>query len=182
MLRLGYEVSEVVLETPDNLEVQPEAVIDRERLKFIAVVEEGINGPINQTVMSTGMFRVLSILAQVNYAQMEGSSSCVLIDDIGEGLDFNRSSTLIDMLCEKCRDSKFQLVMTTNDEFVMNHVPIEHWSVLRRRGCHVEVLNIHNSREAFERFKFIGMSNFSFFEMDFLNATDQRSMDAHANG
>ena len=50
--------------------------------------------------------------------------------------------------------------MSTNDQFVMNHVPLDEWSVLQRTGNHVEVRNIHNSKAVFENFKFVGMSNF----------------------
>ena len=59
--------------------------------------------------------------------------------------------------------------MTTNDQFVMNHVPLEEWSVLQREGCHVRVRNVENSRKESEYFKFVGLSNFAFLEMDFVN-------------
>ena len=119
--------------------------------------------------MSQGMFRAFSIIAQVNYSQLASRATCILIDDIGEGLDFDRSSRLIEVLREKSQSSDFQLIMTTNDRFVMNHVPLDEWSVLQRTGAEVKVKNVHNSREQFEEFKFIGMSNFSLLEMDFLN-------------
>jgi len=117
--------------------------------------------------MSQGMFRALSIIIQVNYSQMAHRANCILIDDIGDGLDFERSTRLIDILRTKARQSSFQLIMTTNDQFVMNHVPLDEWSVLERDGCHVHVRNHENARQAFEHFRFVGMSNFAFFEMDF---------------
>lgn len=60
--------------------------------------------------------------------------------------------------------------MATNSKFVMNRVPLEEWSVLQRRGSQVKVLNHHNSAALFDEFRFTGLSNFSFFEMDFANA------------
>lgn len=135
----------------------------------LAVKEDGINGRVDQANMSQGMFRALSILVQVTYSQMAERANCILIDDIGEGLDFDRSSLLIEMLRNKTIHSNCQLVMTTNDRFVMNRVPLEEWSVLQRSGCHVIVKNSENSKEQFEEFKFVGLSNFSFFEMDFVN-------------
>jgi hypothetical protein len=49
----------------------------------------------------------------------------------------------------------------------MNRIPLEEWSVLQRCGSTVRVLNYENSRDLFEEFKFTGLSNFSFLEMDF---------------
>ena len=92
-----------------------------------------------------------------------------MIDDIGEGLDFERSCCLINVLREKAIKSAMQLILSTNDRFVMNQVPLEEWSVLQRDGSHVKVRNFENSRDIFEEFKFTGLSNFSFLEMDFIN-------------
>ncbi len=132
--------------------------------------------------MSQGMFRTLSILAQVNYAMMKHTADCILIDDIGEGLDFERSSVLIELLRDKAKQSRFQLVMSTNDQFVMNQVPLEEWSVLQRHGSRVTVKNYENSKEAFEYFKFVGLSNFAFFEMDFVNGAPKEEAEAPQHG
>ncbi len=175
MATLGYDLSEIDVNCPEHIEVAVGTPIGKgipieSQLLAIGVREKGIDGMFYQDSISQGMFRALSILAQVNYSQMSERANCILIDDIGEGLDFDRSSSLIDLLRKKAETSKFQLIMATNDQFVMNHVPLEEWSVLQREGGHVKVRNIHNSREEFEHFRFVGMSNFAFFEMDFLNS------------
>jgi hypothetical protein len=59
--------------------------------------------------------------------------------------------------------------MATNDRFVMNAVPLQYWSVLRRHGGGAEVLNYENSKAKFDEFKFTGMNNFDFFATDFLS-------------
>ena len=41
------------------------------------------------------------------------------------------------------------------------------------------VLNYENSKELFEEFKFTGLSNFSFFEMDFANSSRTAEVAAH---
>jgi hypothetical protein len=170
MARVGYRLSAIMLEKPGiELVADSQVMIDPERLASLAVTEDGVHGSINQLDMSQGMYRVLALLVHVNYAQMSGGLNSVLIDDIGEGLDFERSSALVGLMRDKAIESQFQLVMSTNDEFVMNSVPIEEWSVLVREGCNVSVKNAHNSRPVFERFKDIGLSNFSFFEMDFIH-------------
>jgi hypothetical protein len=145
----------------------------------IGVRERGVSGIVDQGEMSQGMFRALSILIQVNYSQMAHRANCILIDDIGEGLDFERSALLIDLLRRKAKESAVQLTMSTNDQFVMNHVPLEEWSILERVGCHIRVRNHENSKEAFEYFRMVGMSNFSFFEMDFVNGKPMEEAAAH---
>lgn len=167
MSRMGYNVETISVKRPESVQlVQNGMPVD---LQCICIKEAGISGLIEQNEMSQGMFRALSIIIQVNYSELAHSANCILIDDIGEGLDFDRSTRLIDLLREKASTSLFQLIMTTNDRFVMNNVPLEEWSVLQRHGCHVQVLNFENSRPLFEEFKFTGLSNFSFLEMDFAN-------------
>jgi hypothetical protein len=167
MAKMGYDLEEVGLYPPEGMKLV-DSPIPTEVLA-IGVRETGIDGIIEQLEMSSGMFCALSIFIQVNYYQMSNRASCILIDDIGEGLDFDRSTRLIELLRQKAMESPFQLIMTTNDRFVMNHVPLEEWSVLQRSGGHVRVRNYENSRDIFEDFKFTGLSNFSFLEMDFLN-------------
>ncbi|MGA2498943.1 MAG: ATP-binding protein [Tepidisphaeraceae bacterium] len=171
MAELNYRIEHVEVATPENIKfIGPGAPGD---LLAVGVREQGVNAMVDQTDMSDGMFSALSLLIQVNYSQMAKRANCILIDDIGEGLDFERSSRLIEILRQKAEQSSFQLVMTTNDQFVMNHVPLEEWSVLQRDGCHVRVRNYTNSREEFEHFKFVGLSNFAFLEMDFVNGPPQ---------
>ncbi len=165
MHQMGYDLERIGTFAAENILVLrgglPAPVL------ALGVWERGVSGVVEQTEMSQGMFRALSILIQVNYSQRARRAHCILIDDIGEGLDFERSTRLIGILRRKSQESFFQLIMTTNDQFVMNNVPLEEWSVLQRQGNHVRVRNYENSRKAFEDFKFIGLSNFSFFEMDF---------------
>jgi hypothetical protein len=100
---------------------------------------------------------------------MAKKATCVLIDDIGEGLDFDRSCSLIDVLRRKAQESAVQLIMATNDRFVMNKVPLEEWSVFVREGNRVRVRNYENSKAVFDEFKFTGLSNFDFLATDFVN-------------
>jgi hypothetical protein len=178
MKELGYPILEIHAGTPDNVAIMlksgPQPFTLPGQVMAIGVKEEGIDGFVYQPSMSSGMFRALSVLTQVNYSQFSNRAHCVIIDDIGEGLDFDRSAQLIDLLRRKAKASNFQLIMATNDKFVMNHVPLDEWSILQRQGSRVLIRNIHNSKAVFEDFKFVGMSNFAFFEMDFVNShTDE---------
>lgn len=164
MHQLGYDVEELGVQAPVSIRIEgglPGEVVG------LYVKEKDLPGITDQHSMSQGMFRALSILIQLNYSQMAEQSACLLIDDIGEGLDFDRSCRLIDLLRAKAKTANLQLVLSSNDQFVMNRVPLEEWSVLQRQGNHVRVLNYENSRDLFEEFKFTGLSNFSFLEMDF---------------
>jgi len=165
MREIDYDIQEIGLRAPVSIRI----LSGPGELIGIYVKEKGLNGITDQYSMSQGMFRVLSMLIQVNYSQMAKKSSCILVDDIGEGLDFDRSCKLIDLLRNKAKDHNIQLILSTNDRFVMNKVPLEEWSVLQRQGSIVKVRNYDNSKEIFEEFKFTGLSNFSFLEMDFVN-------------
>lgn len=133
------------------------------------VKETSLRSNTDQSEMSQGMFRALSLIIQTTYSEMAGQPSCILIDDIGEGLDFERSCSLIKLLTNKARRSSVQLVMATNDRFVMNNVPLEAWSLLRREGTECRVYNYANSKAIFDDFKFTGMNNFDFFALDFVS-------------
>lgn len=164
MGEIDYDVADIGIKTPLSIRV-----ISGPEFVGLYVKEINLPGITDQHSMSQGMFRALSILIQVNYSQMAKKSTCILIDDIGEGLDFDRSCRLIDLLRKKAKESNVQLILSTNDRFVMNRVPLEEWSVMQRQGNHVRVRNYENSRELFEEFKFTGLSNFSFLEMDFVS-------------
>ena len=98
---------------------------------------------------------------------MRNMRGCVLLDDIGEGLDYSRASALVLMMIERASQHQFQLIMTTNDRFVMNGVDLEYWSILLREGSRVQVFNQKNSKKAFDEFEFVGLNNFDFFSSEY---------------
>ena len=117
--------------------------------------------------MSQGMFRAFSVIIQINYSLFTKQPSCILIDDIGEGLDFARSSALLNLIIEKVKGTATQLIMTTNDRFIMNSVPLEYWIILERRGGQTIHHNYRNSKEMFEDFELTGLSNFDLFSSNY---------------
>lgn len=164
---VGYCVSEVGLVRPRDVKVHGPIAGE---VSGMYVQEADLPAVTDQSSMSQGMFRVLSIIVQVNYSVLADTPSCILVDDIGEGLDFDRSCNLIDLLVQKAQNSSVQLVMATNDRFVMNRVPLEAWSVVDRQGNHVEIRNYENSKEIFDNFRFTGLNNFDFLAFDYLHA------------
>jgi AAA15 family ATPase/GTPase len=124
-----------------------------------------------QKDMSQGMFRALSIIIHLTYHDMMKTPITILIDDIGEGLDFDRSTKLIKLLIDLAeKNDNIQLIMSTNDRFVMNAVPLEYWQVIQRKGGECQVFNYQNSKEKFDEFEYMGLNNFDFLATDFINS------------
>ena len=140
--------------------------VDQDRYS-VFTMEAGLEKQVTQRDMSQGMFRAFSVLVQLNYYILSGHKGFVIIDDIGEGLDFNRAKLLVKLLIRKAKDSNIQLIMSTNDQFIMNAVDIENWAVLVREGNKISLFNYENSREIFEEFKFTGLNNFDFYASEF---------------
>ncbi len=134
---------------------------------FLKVQESDLPNETYFERMSQGMARAFSLLVQLNYSLMAKIPSCILIDDIGEGLDYERSRSLIELIIKKVEGSNIQLFMTTNDRFVMNSVPLRYWSVIHREGNKSVFYNYQNSKQTFDDFAFTGLNNFDFFATDF---------------
>lgn len=173
MMSIDYPLTSISTGRP--LSVRFEGAIPVEPIGIV-VQEQNLPGLTDQHSMSQGMFRALSLIIHLNYAINVGRGTCVLIDDIGEGLDFDRSCRLIDLLRRKAEAAGIQLIMATNDRFVMNRVPLKEWSVLFRTRNIVQAKNYHNSREAFEEFEFTGLNNFDFFATDYLVETPEEEI------
>jgi hypothetical protein len=158
MQAMGYPCSEIGLMTVPNVQGVQMSVWQ------LFLKEKDLNCRTTQLNMSQGMFRALALTMQLNASALSKSADCVLIDDVSEGLDFDRASRLISLLVSKAEKGRFQLIMTTNDRFVMNSVPLKYWSLLTRKKSVVNVLNEKNSPKLFKDFQYTGLSNFDFFK------------------
>jgi ABC-type multidrug transport system ATPase subunit len=136
----------------------------------VFTTETGLEKQVTQRDMSQGMFRAFSVLVQLNYYILCGHKGFVIIDDIGEGLDFSRAKQLVQLLIRKAKEASIQLIMSTNDSFIMNAVEIENWAVIMREGNKISLYNYENSREIFEEFKFTGLNNFDFYASEFFKS------------
>ena len=160
MGQLGYNLTEVGM---DDMRQFPLQLNLPEPIFGMFVREKDRDAKLPQMYMSQGMFRALALVIHINVASFGGQRTLVLVDDIGEGLDFERSASLIDVLTRHTKASGLQIIMTTNDRFVMNRVPLEYWSLLRRTGSTVHAYTERNSPNEFTEFKYMGLSNFDFF-------------------
>lgn len=161
---IGYNIKDIGYGTPQDIRFEGNLP---GRLSVVYVQENDRQAPTEQFAMSMGMFRALAIIIYFSYYEVSNLPGTVLIDDIGEGLDFDRSSKLIQLLIDKCSKNKIQLVMTTNDRFVMNNVPLEYWQIISRQGGKVKMFNKQNSEDTFKDFEFTGLNNFDFFSTGF---------------
>lgn len=169
MLSIGYNISEIETKIPASFQLFDEDDEIPMKPQCLYLQENDLKTKTEQGLISQGMFRALSLIIQVNYSLLAKKPSCILIDDIGEGLDFERASAMIKLLVSKAEAEKglVQLIMTTNDRFIMNGVPLEYWSVIERQPGLAKLHNIHNSKEIFDDFKFTGLNNFDFFATQF---------------
>ena len=137
-------------------------------IKRLKIKEEGVNGDILETGISQGMLRSLYLLIFIEYIANKKEPQMLVIDDLCEGLDYQRATALGKMVFSLCKEKNIQLIATSNDGFLMDVVDIDYWNVLQREGSIVTGINKINSPKLFEDFKFTGLSNFDFFSSDYL--------------
>jgi len=161
MKDIGYDISDFGV-MPIPMEIQSK--LGSPKLpEIVYIKEKGIAKPILQSDISHGMFCAFVILSQFRVNLLAKKLPCILLDDVGEGLDFDRSTKLISILIKIAEEGSFQLVMTTNDRFVMNKVPLKYWCVIQRERGIITTFNWQNSPEAFTEFEEYGSNNFDFF-------------------
>jgi len=186
--RFGNDYKEMILQDMDYLGYPCEDVsmcpipgvsINGTAPLILQVKEKNLLCQTTQHGMSQGMYRAFALIVHINanilWTQSSmvgrspqlGDSPMIVIDDIGEGLDHERSKKLIGMLIEKAKANNIQLVMSSNDRYVMNDVPLEYWNVLHRVGSVVKAFNYSNSKDKFDEFEYSGLSNFDFFASEY---------------
>lgn len=158
---IGYDCTEISAEPFEGIE----ELENTGRLPIqLTAKESALDTATRQIDMSTGMFRALSMIIHVNFMVFSNIKSTILIDDIGEGLDYERAASLVRLLIERCNESDIQIIMTSNDRFVMNAVDLEYWHLISRDKSRVTVQDKHNSEKEFDTFRYLGLSNFDFFK------------------
>jgi len=161
---IGYQIDEIGVGPVQTVKIEG---IDSVTPEGIFIKEKGHSHRVEQNEISQGLFRAISLFIQLRFSEKFSEPSLILIDDIGEGIDYERSGALIHAIIGIAKISNVQLIMTTNDRFVMNNVPLEYWSVLERDGGRCSVLNYRNSKTIFDEFEMTGLSNFDFFSSQY---------------
>lgn len=171
MRLIGYQIQSIQEGQTPVMLPSPTGMIQAS-IPGVAVKEKDLRAVTKPESISSGMYRALSLLIQIEFVKLTSSPGLIMIDDIGEGLDFSRTTKLLKILMEETKKASIQLIMSTNDRFIMNVVPLECWSIINRKGLECSVSNYMNSKKEFEDFKFTGLSNFDFFSRDFLSHSE----------
>ena len=114
-------------------------------------IEEAENASGTKTLFINENFLTVGELADAR---------CLMIDDMGEGLDYRRSTKLGKIVFDYCKKNSIQLIVTSNDSFLMDSVPLDLWNILQRNGRTVTSLNSQTHQELFTKFARTGLSNF----------------------
>lgn len=153
---LGYEIDRIEeFEKPNGV-------------KTIRLYETGIDKPLSPFDLSNGMFRVFCALLYMIYSATLSVARCLIVDDMGEGLDFKRSSQLGKIMFDFCEKNHIQLIITSNDSFLMDTVSLEHWNILKREGGEVRSISYHSNPSLFDKFSRTGLGNFDLLSSNFI--------------
>lgn len=150
---IGYPINKVSVK-PTLVSGIPNPVL------MTSVQENDLECEIEQLIMSQGMYRAFSMIVILNYILNQQKKCTIVIDDVGEGLDFERSSALTKLLIKKLEGTEIQMIMTSNDRFLINTVPLRYINILERKSHIVKSYNYHNSKKIFDDFKYTGLNNF----------------------
>ncbi|MDO4932313.1 MAG: AAA family ATPase [Prevotellaceae bacterium] len=164
---LGYNISEMT-------------TIVNSDIKLVQIKERSVPNRMLDMQLSSGMLRTLYLLCFMQVIKHNRKLSMLLVDDMGEGLDYGRSTQFGKMIFENCESSGLQLVASSNDAFLMDVVDIDNWQVLSRKGGKVTTVNRANNSDMFRKFRMTGLSNFDFFSSDFIDKFISRQQ--RANG
>lgn len=165
MRALAYSIKTIGVGDAPHVRITP--AVAKNPVAFF-VQEKHIRTKTWQHQMSAGMFRALSLVILTAFAELSSKPNCILIDDIGEGLDHDRATRLLRLLVARAQNRSIQLIMTTNNRFIMNAVRLEFWRGLVSAPNGVRVVSPTTDPKAFESFRNTGLSNFDFFSSGFM--------------
>jgi hypothetical protein len=135
---------------------------------ILQIKERGIDALILEEDISQGMLRSIYVIIFLSYMTSVDLANTILIDDLCEGLDYERATKLGKLVFQRCKEHGIQLIATSNDMFLMDVVDIKYWNVLQRKNNLITSLNAKNNAALFENFKYTGLSNFDFFASDYI--------------
>lgn len=135
---------------------------------MLCVKERSLKYDLKQGQLSQGMFRALALIVFIHYITAKNNTKTIIVDDLGEGLDYERATNLGKLIFNKLEKLGMQFIASSNDSFLMDVVNIRYWSILARKDNMVKVYNYQNSKDKFDSFKYSGLSNFDLFSSDYL--------------
>lgn len=161
--KMGYNIEDIT--------IKKYPAPERKEFKILFLKEKFLKYHIIQNEFSNGLYRSICLLIILYNFLRNKQSGTLLIDDIGEGLDYEKETKLLSILQQIFRkEKKFQLIMSTNNQFAMNSIDIKYWNILKRtRGYVVKSKNYVNNKKKFDKFKELGLSNFDLIKYNYLD-------------
>jgi predicted ATPase len=136
-----------------------EIILAGQRIPMLYFEEEGVKGTYDFFQISSGMKKILFVIVFLHLIE---KGSCVLMDNVGDGLDYKRSINILPII-EKIAADK-QIIISTNNEILLNQTDIRNWNILFREGDIVKAYNYENSKEQLMKFANTGLSNYEYFQ------------------
>ena len=68
-----------------------------------------------------------------------------------------------------CESNDIQLIVTSNDNFLMNAIDLNNWIILQRIGNRVKTYSQTTHPEMFIKFRKMGLNNFDILSTDFVD-------------
>lgn len=130
-------------------------------------LSQGLKRCVNLIILLESL--VKEKLKQEEYPYDWETPPSLIIDDLGEGLDYQKATKLGKYLFKKCEQANLQLIVVSNDNFLMDVIDLDYWNILTREGSKVSTINKTSHPKIFEDFMFTGLSNFSLLTSDYLN-------------
>lgn len=163
-----YEDREKIVENINELGYNVKDFDYNQNTNSLYIQEHGLNFSLPQHELSQGMLRSILLLIFIDFLEKTEQSQTIIIDDMCEGLDYERALKLGKAILKKIKDKNIQLILTSNDSFLMEVIPIKYWNILTREKSVIKTANYQNSKAKFDEFKFTGLSNFDLFSSDYL--------------
>ena len=168
---LPAEAMERIIKQANVLDYPIQSIVPFEygdNVKIVYFKEREVQGGLMFLQLSKGMFRALYLLIYMEYLANIKKPSMLLVDDLCEGLDYDRSTRLGRIVFDFCLQHNIQLIASSNDSFLMDVVDLKYWNILQRKGSVIEGINHINHPELFDDFEFTGLSNFDLFSSDYI--------------
>jgi hypothetical protein len=125
--------------------------------------------------LSQGMYRTLALIIYLEYLISNSKTTTLIIDDLCEGLDYDRATKFGKLLYNKFSNTFIQLIITSNDSFLMDVIDIEHWNILLRNEKTLTIYNPIDYPDLFKKFRFTGLSNFDLLSSDYIRKYDEKN-------
>jgi hypothetical protein len=134
----------------------------------ILIKESGFENFIQQKLMSQGMFRALALLIFIEYVKEAKEDFLILIDDLAEGLDFKRASSIGEYINSSAK-KPLQFISTSNHDYLLNEISVDNWIILHRNANEVSSISNLKYPDLFKKFKLSGLAPFDLFTSSFIN-------------